>query len=573
MVILDGVEQLAHARAQKNCRFEITRFHATLFERLQHAFNNPTLLKEVAVVYLKEFRMAGTALKHLDLARQFAPKDREIEQLQKDATLLMAKEITDKPSHSGLGEITPAKPEVVNLIRKTTTRISVGEARRHLDQTSEDMERKQQLLRKTGTLKKDIEAKTELVQPDFNVLLDEAQRAIGQTDFVAAGEALARAQKVGAPTEELQAFYAQLGLSAYDHGRMDEALHAYQIMRDLGPEAVEGWFNCGLVYQKMGHLDDALASYQKAVQLAPDNAKSLCNLGSVLFESGHYAEAEKTLRQSLDLKPDYARAWDNLASTLGAMNRLDEAAEACQHAIRIQPALHSAWFKLGVINFQQDNLVAAMEAFSLTGDNPDFFAYVLFYMSMIEARRGEADEAVEKFKLAQAADPANDLEPIALKEIGTVLTKFGRHAEAADCYAQITTKVPDDFSAWISLGTSYHRVENFDQARAAYRQALELQSDNPVPWHNLGLLASDEGNHEESRDCFQREVDLAPGDAKAWYDLGLSLEKLGQDEEAAAAFDRAESLVNTLAKRSSDLSAALSIVRRLNLGDRVIKSE
>jgi tetratricopeptide (TPR) repeat protein len=569
MTILDGVEQLANAGALKESNIAVTRFHISLFERLQLSFNNPTLLKEIGSIYLNEFQMPGMALKHFDLARQFAPKDRDIEQLQKTATLALAKEATDQPSHSGLGEVTHAKPELDVLMRKTT-RINVVETRRHLDEAAGELERKQQILRKTGSLKK---RETEPVETRFDVLLETAQRAILQTDFAAAAEVLAKAQKAGAPREELQAYYAQLGLSAYDHGRMQEALQAYLTMRDLGPESMEGWFNCGLVHQKMGQLDDALTSYQEAVRLVPDNPKSLCNLGAVQFERAEYAEAEKTLRQALALKPDYARAWDNLASTLGAMNRLDEAAAACREAIRLQPAFHSAWFKLGVINFQQDNLVAATEAFNLTGDNPDFFAYVLYYMSMIEARRGEMDEALQKLTLAQAADPNNDLELLALTEIATVCTKFGKHAAAADFYAQMTGRHPADFSAWFSLGTAHHRTENFEQAKIAYQRALDLRPDDPVLWHNLGLLASDQGNHSESRDCFQREVDLAPGDAKAWYDLGVSLQQLGQQEESEAAFDRAEKLVNTLARRSSDLSAALSIVRRLNLGDRLLKTE
>jgi tetratricopeptide (TPR) repeat protein len=288
---------------------------------------------------------------------------------------------------------------------------------------------------------------------------------------------------------------------------------------------------------------------------------------------GNYAEAEKAAHQAIQLKNDYARAWDNLASTLSAMNRLPDAAEACQQAIRFQPALHSAWFKYGVINFQLDNLVMAMEAFNMTGDNPDFFPYVLYYLSMIEARRGEIDAALQKLAQARNADPENDLESSALKELGAAFTKIGRYATAADFYSQVTAKHPDDFSAWLAEGTSYHRAEQIGSARAAYQRAIELQPDKAVPWHNLGLLASDEGKLEEARDCFQREVELAPEDAKAWYDLGVSLQNLDQEEESAEAMERAEKLVKSASRRSSDLSAALSIVRRLNLGERVLKTE
>lgn len=569
MTIHEGVEKLAASRHTPNNTITITNFHKSLFERLHRSFNNPILLKEVGLAYLDEFRMPAVALKHFDLAHQFAPKDRDIEQLQKAAALAMARQVTDQPGHSGISEPIQDKPEVRQLMRKTVNLSDLLETRQHLDETTGELSRKQQVWRKSGSLKN----KPQILTADYNKPLGLAQKQIAQTDFLGAFASLDEAQKQGAPKEELLAYYAQLGLAAFDNDRMEEALDAFLLMRDLGPEAVEGWFNCGLVYQRIGQYDDALACYQEAIRLDPDNPKAWCNLGTVWFEQGNYPEAEKAARHALEAKTDYARAWDNLAAALSAMNRLPEAGEACQQAIRIQPALHGAWFKFGVINFQLDNLVVAREAFNMTGDNPDFFPYVLYYLSMIEARRGELDQAMQKLAEARRADPANDLEISALKELGAAFTKIGRYATAADFYQQITVKRPDDFSAWLALGTSLHRAEQVQKAREAYRHATELQPDNPVPWHNLGLLASDLGNREESRDCFQREVELAPDDAKAWYDLGVSLQGLGQEEESAEAFERAEGLVKSLTRRSSDLSAAMSIVRRLNLGERILKTE
>jgi tetratricopeptide (TPR) repeat protein len=567
-VIHEGIEKLAAARAA-NPGVSINSLHVNLFERLQKSFNNPNLLKEVGVVYLEEFRLPAIALKHIELACQLAPKDRDMEQLQVAAALAVARQVSDQSAHSGLDEAARTKPEVGALIRKTSKLAHVVDTRAHLGETAGELGQKQEAWRKSGSVKRS-DGKS---GADYQKPLGRVGNLISATDFAGANAALDDAQKAGAPNEELQAYYAQLGLAAYDHGRMEEALNAFLRMRQLGPKAIEGWFNCGLVYQKMGKLDEALASYQEAARLAPDNAKTWCNISTVWFERGDYAGAEKAARRSLELKPDYARAWDNLASALSAQNRLIEAADACQQAIRIQPALHSAWFKFGVVNFQLDNMVLATEAFNMTGENPAFFPYVLYYEAMIEARRGALDQAVEKLEQARRADPDNELETTAIKEIANACTKEGDHNGAASWYSAITQKRPDDFSAWLALGTACHRAEHRDEARAAYLRATALKPESPLPWHNLGLLASDQGNREEARSHFQREVDLAPEDAKAWYDLGVSLKALGLEDESAEAFENAEGLVKSLARRSSDLSAALSIVRRLNLGERVLKTE
>ena len=568
MVIHEGVEQLA-ASVRDNSGIVVTSSHAMVFERLQRAFNNPNLLREVGSLYLEEFRMPAIALKHFDLARQLAPKDREIGQLQVVAALAIARQMTGQPGLSGLDHGKPDVPQVDAMLRKTTKLAHIGDTRAHLDETAGELGRKQEAWRKTGTLKSAAAGDPAI----FSGPLERARQAVESFDFDAAPQALAAAAKAGAPREELQAFYAQLGLAAYDHGRLEDALAAFEQMRDLGPEAVEGWFNCGLVFQKMGRLPDALASYQKAAKVAPDNAKTWCNLSAVWFERGEHAESEKAARRSIELKPDYARAWDNLASALGAMKRLPEAAEACQQAIHIQPALHSAWFKFGVVNFQLDELIKADEAFKMSSDSPDFATYVQYYFSMIAARRGDLETAVEKLEAASAADPGNELETTATRELAAAFTRAGEYEIAADFHHRITAKRPDDFSAWLALGTARHRANQYDEARSAYFRAIDLNSASAVPWHNLGMLSSDRGLKKEARDYFQREVELAPDDAKAWYDYGVSLHALGLDDEGARAYEQAEGLVKSLARRSSDLSAAMSIVRRLNLGERVLKEE
>jgi tetratricopeptide (TPR) repeat protein len=567
LVILDGIEQLARLRQQPNCPFTITSFHATLFERLQGAYNNAGLLKSIGTLYLGEFQLPAVALKHLELSKQMSPADREIDQLEKAATLALARQATDHAEHTPLDEGVQQKPELSKVIFKTTTRLHRVETSLHLNASTGALERKQAERRKT----------TELgigAQPphDMTRAFEQIRVLIEQAQFTDAFSALSNVVKAGAPVDEAQTCYAQLGLAAFAHNRFADALAAYVKMRDMAPEAVEGWYNCGLVYQKMGMSDEALDCYEEASRLDPANPRTWCNLSSIWFDRGDYPEAEKMARKALELQPDYPRALDNLAATLSAMDRLQEAADVCQKAIRLQPNLHSAWFKLGVIKFQQEQFVPAMEAFNLTGDNPDFFPYVLYYLCMIDARRGRLEEAIAKLGDARAADPTNDLESVALKEIGAVCTKLGHHQAAADAYGQVVSIHADDSMAWLAKGTAHHRIGQFAEAQDAYSHVTALEPENPIPWHNLGLLAADQNQFQQACEYFQREVELAPDDAKAWYDLAVAWEKLGNEDEAAHAFAKSESLVSTTSRKTSDLSAAMSIVRRLNLGDRVLKT-
>ncbi len=251
MVIHEGVEKLAAACAAPGNSITITGLHANLFERLHRAFNNPNLLKEVGVAYLEEFRMPAIALKHFDLARQFAPKDRDIEQLQVSAALAVARQMTDPSSHSGLEQTVPAKPEVGSLIRKTSKLAHVVDTRTHLGETAGEMGRKQEAWRKTGSVKQVPESPV----ADYHEPLSRIPDYIAQTDFKQAAAALDEAQKAGAPKEELQAYYAQLGLTAYDNGRFEEALDAFSAHARFGSGG-----DRGLVQLRLGLPEDGTSS-------------------------------------------------------------------------------------------------------------------------------------------------------------------------------------------------------------------------------------------------------------------------------------------------------------------------
>ena len=88
-------------------------------------------------------RLPAVALKHFEMAQQFAPKDKSIEELQVAAALAVAHEKTDLTGHSGISEAEPSESEVGAVLRKTCQITHVVEARNHLDESAGELGRKQ----------------------------------------------------------------------------------------------------------------------------------------------------------------------------------------------------------------------------------------------------------------------------------------------------------------------------------------------------------------------------------------------------------------------------------------------
>ena len=60
-----------------------------------------------------------------------------------------------------------------------------------------------------------------------------------------------------------------------------------------------------------------------------------------------------------------------------------------------------------------------------------------------------------------------------------------RWIEAAQRYAELTTRVPDDAYAWFRLGNVHARQGDYDRAIRAYEASLERDAAQPKPWFNL----------------------------------------------------------------------------------------
>ena len=110
-----------------------------------------------------------------------------------------------------------------------------------------------------------------------------------------------------------------------------------------------------------------------------------------------------------------------------------------------------------------------------------------------------------------------------------------------------------------NLANSLQESGNFEEAVAAYKQAVELNPDFSWSHHNLGDVLLKLERWEESVTAYIKAVELNPNFSWSYHNLGDALLKLEQWEEAVAAY-RSEIALN------SDFAWSFG-----NLGDALIK--
>jgi tetratricopeptide (TPR) repeat protein len=92
---------------------------------------------------------------------------------------------------------------------------------------------------------------------------------------------------------------------------------------------------------------------------------------------------------------------------------------------------------------------------------------------------------------------------------------------------------------WFDRACQHEEAEEFEEAAAAYRQALLVGGPTPELCFNLANVLYRLDKKAEASERFRQVVELDPAFAEAWNNLGITLAELKQCEEAVTALQHA----------------------------------
>jgi tetratricopeptide (TPR) repeat protein len=118
--------------------------------------------------------------------------------------------------------------------------------------------------------------------------------------------------------------------------------------------------------------------------------------------------------------------------------------------------------------------------------------------------------------------------------LGAVLAREGRDAEAIPHFRQAVTIEPDYGEAHANLGHELLKTSQFDMAFSELSDALRLKPDLAAAQADMGMLMTNGGRLEEARQHFEIAERLAPANAFTLNNLCNVLRRLGRGEEAVA---------------------------------------
>ncbi|MBN9464784.1 tetratricopeptide repeat protein [Brevundimonas sp.] len=142
---------------------------------------------------------------------------------------------------------------------------------------------------------------------------------------------------------------------------------------------------------------------------------------------------------------------------------------------------------------------------------------------------GRYDQAAEAAQATLTVQPAN-LE--AMLELGRSHIARGQAFYGVAPLEQARALAPRDWRPWSLLGVAYEQVNRFDDARAAWNQALILSPDNPDVLTNAAMAAMTHGDAPGAEALLRRAAAQPNASGQVRQNLAMALGLQGKMGEA-----------------------------------------
>ena len=265
-----------------------------------------------------------------------------------------------------------------------------------------------------------------------------------------------------------------------------------------------------LLYE--GHMLDAAIDLQFAHYLSPENDTATYLLGTFFKINQQYDEAAVILDRIGRRSDFWSPARAALAEIAFEDDRVDHAIDALRALLREDASDTVAIDALGSIFWITKRFAEAEQiygdAISRIGEAESHHWSLFFQRGIAHERQGNWDAAERDFRTSLALSPD---QPLVLNYLGYGLADQNlRLDEALELVQRASQLQPSDWSIIDSLGWTYYRLGDYENAARILEQAISLKPDDPIINDHLGDAYWHLGLHRDARFQWTHALNFDP---------------------------------------------------------------
>ena len=117
--------------------------------------------------------------------------------------------------------------------------------------------------------------------------------------------------------------------------------------------------------------------------------------------------------------------------------------------------------------------------------------------------------------------------------------KLEKYQKAIDAYKEAIEIKPDFHEAYNSMGVAYGKLKKYQKAIDAFKKAIEIKPDFHEAYYNTGYAYVKLNKYQKAIDAYKRTIEIKPDFHEAYSSMGAAYGKLKKYQKAIDAFKKA----------------------------------
>ncbi|MFJ8207247.1 tetratricopeptide repeat protein, partial [Micromonospora chalcea] len=343
----------------------------------------------------------------------------------------------------------------------------------------------------------------------------------------------------------------ELGYLYDDQHDYERALGAFEQALAIDPKHEWALVWRVIELRRLRRFDQAEQAIREAITQRPDSLALRLQLGYLHQEKHDYERALGAFEQALAIDPKHEWALLGRVTELRRLRRFDQAEQAAHEAITQRPDTPSLRIGLGYLYDELYDYQQALGAFeqALAIDPKHETALEWRVTELRRLRRFDQAEQAAHEAITQRPDTPN------LRiELGYLYDELYDYQQALAAFEQALAIDPKHEWALVWRVIELRRLRRFDQAEQAIREAITQRPDSLALRLELGYLYDDQHDYERALGAFEQALAIDP---KHEWALAWRITELRQLRR----FDQAEQAIREAITQRPD-----SLTLRLELG-------
>ena len=282
----------------------------------------------------------------------------------------------------------------------------------------------------------------------------------------------------------------QVGRSLYLLGNHPAAIDVYEEAQALAPDDWEIWHSKGLCFMYLRRYDEALQAFEKANEIQRHDV-TFIQLGKVYVLQEEYQKAIDVYHEALEFSPENSE----ILTTLGILYlRVGDSMRAFDHlgnSLTHNPRNPKTILAAGSIIQDHQDMDVALVKYRVAAVHTPNSAQLWNNVGMCFFGKQRYVAAIACLRRALYLDP---FEWIIAYNLGLVHLHTGQYASSFHFFSTSINLKPDFASSYMYLAITLSRLDDFDNACAAYRRAMDLEQHDPVVRLNFGITLFNHGD-------------------------------------------------------------------------------